>query len=479
VTPTGPPPARRTFFARRAFVGDPPRLAADVVLEVEGDRIAALAEGTSPPPGAARLEGVVLPGFVDAHSHAFQRALRGRVESSAGDFWSWREAMYALADALDPDTFLELASLAYAEMAVAGYTCVGEFHYLHHAPGGIPYEDANLLGLHALEAARQAGLRITLLDACYLSGGADGRAPEGAQRRFADRDGEAWARRVEDLLASVRASGSPTAAVGVAAHSVRAVPPPALATVAALGAHEDLVVHAHLAEQRGEVDECLAAHATTPAALLDAAGLLTPRVTVVHATHLSAYDVHLVGRSRAHVCACSTTEADLADGVAPLLELVEAGAGLCTGSDSHVRTDPFAEARGVELHQRLATGRRGLHRPVELLSAATRSGARALGWDAGVLEPGRLADLVAVRTDAPHLAGAGDDARPEDLLALLLFAGGPADVRDVIVGGEPIVRDGVHRLFGEPSALAARLDAAVSHALGLAGARRGDGTGHP
>ena len=234
----------------------------------------------------------MLPGFANAHSHAFHRALRGRTHEHGGTFWTWRERMYAVAARLDPDSYLALARAAYAEMALAGVTAVGEFHYLHHGPDGRPYADPNAMGHALAQAAADAGIRLTLLDTCYLTADVDGRPVEGVQRRFSDGTADAWAERVAALR------DGPGLRIGVAAHSVRAVPRAALPVVAEAAGGRPL--HVHLSEQPAENAACLAAHGLTPTGLLAAEGLLGPATTAVHATHLTGADIALLGSSRHH-----------------------------------------------------------------------------------------------------------------------------------------------------------------------------------
>ncbi len=412
-----------------------------VSLRVEEGRFAAVEPGVErPPAGAERLGGLTLPGLANAHSHAFQRALRGRTHAGRRDFWAWRDGMYALAERLDPELFLRLARAAYAEMALAGITCVGEFHYLHHGPGGVPYANPNELGEAAIAAAAEAGIRITLLDACYLSGGF-GSELAGTQLRFADASAAAWAERAGRLAPAAHAR------IGAAIHSVRAVDPAGAAAVADWARERGAPLHAHVSEQPAENERCLAAYGLTPAAVLDRAGALGERFTAVHATHLADADVGLLGSRSVTCCICPTTERDLADGVAPARRLRDAGASLALGTDSHAIVDPFEEARAVELDQRLVTGERGHHSPAELLEAASAAGHRCLGWpEAGRIEPGALADLVTLGLDSARLAGSDPASAP----AAAVFAASAADVRSVMVGGEWVVRDGRH----------ARLDAA-------------------
>ncbi len=408
------------YWAPHAWLPTGP--ADDVLMTVDGGRFTAVTAGAQPGT-ATRLPGIVLPGFANAHSHAFHRALRGRTHDGGGTFWTWREAMYAIAARLDPDTYHALARAAYAEMALAGVTSVGEFHYLHHAPGGARYADPNAMA-HALRAAaEEAGVRLTLLDTCYLRGGI-GREPSGTQLRFSDGTADAWAERVAAL------SSGDGFLVGAAIHSVRAVPVDALPVVGAF----DGPVHAHVSEQPLENQDCLDAHGRTPVGLLADAGVLGPRFTAVHATHLTPDDIALLGGSG--VCLCPTTEADLADGIGPARALADAGAALSLGSDQHAVVDPLLEARALEHGERLATGRRGRFGPAELVGALTNHA--AIGWAAGRIEPGAPADLVAVRLDTVRTAGC--------LPGQAVLAATASDVDTVVRDGRVLVRGGTHVL---------------------------------
>ncbi len=419
-----------SWFAEAALLPD--GLARNVRFEVTDGRFTAVTPGAAAE-GAERLPGVVLPGFANVHSHAFHRALRGRTHAGGGTFWTWREQMYALAATLDPETYLALARAAYAEMVLAGFTAVGEFHYLHHAPGGRPYADPNAMGEALVVAAGEAGLRITLLDTCYLAGGldADGYRPlDDVQRRFADRDADAWASRVAALRVT-----DDHARIGVAAHSVRAVPVEALPTV--VQAAGDGPLHVHLSEQPAENAATVAFHGCTPTGLLQNAGALGHGTTAVHATHLTATDIATLGRHTVTPCFCPTTERDLADGIGPARALADAGAPLALGTDQHAVVDPFEEARGLETHERVTSLRRGRFTPAELLSAMTRHD--ALGWpDAGRLATGARADLVAVRLDTVRTAGSEPDQ--------VVHAATAPDIDTVLVDGRAIVRDGRHVL---------------------------------
>ena len=438
-----------------AWLGPGRGMAERVLVEVEGERIAAVTGGTDPPAGATRLAGVTVPGLANGHSHAFHRALRGRTQRAGGDFWSWRELMYQVAGVLDPDSYLELATAAYAEMALAGICAVGEFHYLHHDPAGRPYADPNAMGEALAEAAGRAGVRLTLIDTCYLRAGLDGRPLAGAQVRFGDGDAGAWAERAGAL----RERPGLRLAAGI--HSVRAVDEAAMATVAAWAGGRDAPLHLHLSEQRAENEACLAATGRTPADLAGSAGVLGPRTTAVHATHLTREDMARLGASGTSVCLCPTTERDLADGIGPAAALAAAGSPLCLGSDSNAVVDLFEEARAVELDERLASGRRGNHRPDDLLAAATEAGMAALGWDAGRLAPGRLADLVTVGLDSVRLAG----TRPAEAADHLVFAATAADVTSVVASGRQIVQDGHHFLVGDVPAVLTQAIATLDRAI--------------
>ncbi|WP_153395108.1 formimidoylglutamate deiminase [Ornithinicoccus halotolerans] len=440
----------------------PGGLTRDVLLEAREGRYTRVEPGvpaaTAVADGAERLPGVVLPGFANCHSHAFHRALRGRTHDGGGTFWTWREAMYAVAERLDPDGYLALARAAYAEMALAGVTAVAEFHYLHHGPGGRRYQDPNAMGHALVAAAAEAGLRLTLLDTCYLTGGltAEGYQPLGPQQqRFGDGDAAGWAERV-GLLRDHTEGGPAQLRVGAAVHSVRAVPREQLATVAAVARDRGAPLHGHLSEQPAENEACLAAHGLTPTGLLAEEGLLGTDLSAVHATHLTGADVALLGGAGATACLCPTTERDLADGIGPARALLDAGARLSLGSDQHAVTDLLEEARALEMHERLASLQRGRLAPARLLAALTAHD--SIGWpDAGRLEVGARADLVAVRTDTVRTAGA-------DPGQLVLAAGAP-DVDTVVVDGRTVVTQGRH-LLGDVGRLLAEAIAPLWDSVG-------------
>jgi formiminoglutamate deiminase len=437
-----------TYWCEAAWLGSPDgSVESNVVIEVVGDRIAAISDGhVYPPSHCVTLRGLTLPGMVNGHSHAFHRALRGRTHGESGSFWTWRNQMYAVADRLDPDTYLALATATYAEMALAGYTTVGEFHYVHHGPGGVRYADPNEMTNALIEAAAGAGIRITLLDTCYLQAGlaADSELNE-TQRRFSDGDVHGWTERV-----SAAPFTSPTCKLGAAIHSVRAVPQDSLATVAKWATAHNAPLHAHVSEQPAENDQCLAATGLTPTELFHREGALGASFTAVHATHLSPNDVELYANTGSSVCICPTTERDLADGIGLTSAFRSARIPMTIGSDSHAIVDPFEEIRAIEMNQRLATLTRGNHQPGELLTAATSAGAKSLGWsDAGSLAVGALADFVTVSLDSPRLAGTD----PTQSVASVVFAASAADVKNVVVGGRLIVSDGVHQSIDVSEAL--------------------------
>jgi formiminoglutamate deiminase len=415
----------KPYWCERLWQPDGVRDGVLVAVDDDGT-IGSMSTVDGSPPEAYRLSGLVFPGFANPHSHAFHRALRGRTHAGGGTFWTWREAMYALAARLDPDSYLALARAVYAEMVLAGISCVGEFHYLHHAPGGAQYHDPNAMAEALRQAAADAGLRLTLLDTCYLAGGI-GEPVSVVQQRFSDGTASVWAQRVSSLRSDE------TMLVGAAIHSVRAVPRADLRVVAEADPVRPL--HVHLSEQPAENQSCLAAYGRTPTELLAEAGVLSPRTTAVHATHLSTQDIELLGRTRTAVCLCPTTEADLADGIGPARELYEAGCPISLGSDQHAVVDPLAEARALEHGERLRTGQRGRFTPAELGVALTSAGHASLGW------PGRHADLVAVRLDSVRTAGCA----PEEVM----LAATAADVHTVVVGGKIMAKDGHHERLGD------------------------------
>jgi len=374
-----------------------------------------------------------LPALATAHSHAFQRALRGHTQrpgpAGTDDFWSWRTAMYRLAEGLTPESIYAISLVAYRELYRAGVRTVGEFHYVHHQPGGQPYADRTPLADAVIRAARDAGLRIALLRAIYHRAG-PGKPPEGAQRRFSDPD-------LDLALADVDALRKRYAAdafvrVGLAAHSVRAVPPDWLGPIADHARAHALPLHMHVAEQPAEITACLAETGKRPVELCAERGVLGPRFVAVHATHLAPHEPALLGQARAFVCLCPTTERDLGDGLPDLGALQSAGVRLCAGIDSHVITNPLEDLRGIELGERLRTGRRvvlhaGAETPAQALwRIGSIEGARALGFeDAGC--------MIAIDRDAPELALVED----ETLIDAVVYGSSPSVLKEAQARAAP------------------------------------------
>ena len=411
-------------------------LAPDVLIEVSNRRFATIAGKTSADE-ADRINGIVVPGLVNTHSHAFHRLLRGRAHGHGGDFWIWRELMYETAGSLTPETYEELATAVYSEMAIAGVTSVGEFHYLHHQSRGKPYDDPNEMGHALIRAARRAGIRICLLDTGYLRGGFDDSPLHPVQERFSDSSVDAWLDRVEDLSAAY--SDDDDVRVGIAPHSVRAIPQEALGQITDRSA-QDTPIHIHVSEQPAENQACLEHTGLTPTGLLSSAGLLGPDTTAVHATHLTEIDVATLGDSKTGVCYCATTERDLADGIGPAAALRDAGSSISVGSDSHAVIDIFEEARGVEMHSRLTSGQRGIFAPSHLWDTATGNGSVALGFERGGLSEGAPADFVVISAQSPRTSG----VTAKDGAAFIMFSATAADVLDVFVGGRKVVADSEH-----------------------------------
>jgi formimidoylglutamate deiminase len=443
-------------------------------LTVENGRVVAVG---APAHGAkiVRLSGrAIFPGLVSAHSHSFQRAIRGRTErrtrltpqppsppeaaergadgsQGRSTFWTWRTAMYEAANRLSPDDLHAVARMCFREMVRAGVTAVGEFHYLHRDPDGRPYADPAELERRVLAAAGEVGLRIVLLRTAYARAGY-GLAADPLQRRMVEESLEDVHRGLE---ATVRAAAAePLASVGVAPHSVRACPAEWIRALAEEARRRGLPLHLHAAEQPAEVAACKDEHRATPVGLLERLGALGERTTLVHAVHVDETDVRLLGGSRTTVCVCPTTERNLGDGIAPIDQLVEAGVPLALGTDSNVQIDPLEDARELEYHLRLVRLERAVldvppgSLPARLLDAATAGGMAALGLRGGRLAPGEPADFVAVDLEDATIAGAGTD----DLLPLLVFALGRTAIRDVFVAGEPVIVEGTPAAGSMPDA---------------------------
>jgi len=398
-----------------------------VGVTIEGGRVVAV----GPAAEGERLPGRALaPGFANAHSHAFQRGLRGGVERRdpahpRDDFWTWRERMYALAGSLDPASLREASERCYREMLSAGYTSVAEFHYLHHRPDGAPYEDPNALAKAVAAGAEAAGMRLLLLPAAYARGGLS---------RFRDASAGEFLARVEELRAW--AEGRPLVEVGLAAHSVRAVPRGWLEEIGEHARGRSLPLHVHACEQPREVEECRREHGLRPVELLAEAGFLGPGTVVVHATHASEGELDLLAERGAGVCACPTTEGNLGDGFLPAEGLLRRGIGLSVGSDSHVRVDPFEELREIETNARRLSGRRNVLVP-EGEGSPTPWLLRA-GWGREGISAGDPADLVEIDLGHPALA----DVEPEDLPSALVFGAGSGVVCGAWVAGRRVYPEG-------------------------------------
>jgi formimidoylglutamate deiminase len=397
----------------------------------------------------------LLPGFVNAHSHSFQRLIRGKAESravSGRDFWSWRGTMYHAASSLDPEQVYDVARMAFLEMVLGGTTTVGEFHYLHNATGGEPYDDANLLGKQVIRAAESVGLRIVLLRTAYLRAGYELPADPG-QRRFYE-TAKDFVSNMEALLQDV--PGSQGVSFGVAPHSLRAVPLGELRAIAEWARAKHLPVHMHVAEQIAENEACLREYGLTPVALLESEGLLGRDFTAVHAVHVSDAEIAMLAGAGVTVCSCPTTERNLGDGIFRADDAMSAGIRVAFGSDSQAQIDPLEDARELEYHLRLKRQERAVLDPggwessgstlaSRLFECATLSGARSLGVAGGELQAGSPADFFTVDLEDVSIAG----NRGDELLAMIVFGMNRTAVRDVVVQGRVVVRDRVHALQAE------------------------------
>lgn len=403
------------------------------------------AEG-APRAGYALFGQFVLPGMPNLHSHAFQRAMAGLAERQANpddSFWTWREVMYAFAGRIGPDELRAIAAQLYVEMLKAGYTQVCEFHYLHHQPDGSPYADPAAMSLALIEAAAESGIGLTLLPTLYMTGGFDGRPLSERQRRFRyDVDG--YLR----LLERLHALESARVRVGIALHSLRAVPESAMRSVLESGLARDCPIHIHVAEQIGEVQDCLAIRNARPVEWLLDHAPVDARWCLVHATHLADAEMRRLAASGAVVGLCPTTEANLGDGLFPLKSFLEAGGRIGIGSDSHISVSTVEELRWLEYGQRLTTRRRNVvasraspNTGEILFRVALAGGAQAAGVAVGALRDGARADFVVLDDSAPLLAGR-DAAH---LLDTWVFAGNANLIRTVVVGGETVVKDFRHR----------------------------------
>ena len=428
------------FHADHALL--PSGLKAGVRVEVSGGLIRAVGEGPAQA-GDVRIAGLVLPGMANVHSHAFQRAMAGLAEWDAGgsdNFWSWREAMYRFAERLDPASQLAIARFLFVEMLKAGYTSVGEFHYLHNQPGGAAYAPPAAMAEAIAQAAHETGIALTLMPTLYVTGGADGRALSARQRRFGKTVDELLA-----LRASLRGRAGVTQ-VGLALHSLRAVPTPLMGEAIA-GVEATSPIHIHAAEQPGEVDEALSAYGKRPVDYLLSTFEVNRRWCFVHATHMNEPETRALAASGAVAGLCPTTEGNLGDGIFPLPGFLDAGGRIAIGGDSHVSVDPAEELKALEYSQRLLHRRRNVAASCDvpntaerLWSAAALNGAQVLGLEGGEIAAGRRADLVVI--DRDHVSLAGRNAA--EALGSYMFVAGRNAVRDVMVGGRWVVRDRVH-----------------------------------
>lgn len=398
----------------------------------------------------------LLPGMINAHSHAFQRVIRGRTEhrsqNTTDTFWTWREQMYAAANQLQPEDLYAVSRMAFLEMALTGITAVGEFHYIHHSPDGSTYSDPNLLEREVIRAASDVGIRIALLRVAYARAGYKTEANP-LQIRFIEDSPEIYLRHLEQLLTAPELQDG-TAWVGVAPHSVRAVPLDYLKTIVASANERGLPIHMHVAEQPAEVSACIEEYGRSPVALLETEGLLSKRFTAVHAIHVTPKAIAAIARAGALVCACPTTERNLGDGVVPVDAYFDAGVRVALGTDSQIQIDLLEDARELEYHLRLQHTARNVLAPRDdagsaalarrLFDCATVNGARSIGFNGGKLEPGAPADFFTIDLDDLSIAGTST----EDLLPVIVFSLARTAIRDVVVGGKQIVKDGKHRLHG-------------------------------
>ncbi len=435
------------FHAGR-FVRD-----AAIVCDAHG-RVARISQSPDDLQAAHRLRNrASLPGLVTAHSHTFQRAIRARTEhrtsADRDTFWTWREAMYHAATRLTPEDIYHVARMAFLEMLLSGITTVGEFHYLHHAPDGTAYAERNLLAEQVVRAAREAGVRIALQRTAYVRAGWR-IAPNPLQARFITP-------RVDDFLADTDALRASFARrydagdvwVSVAPHSIRAVPREYLAEVARYAAGSNLKVHMHVAEQPAEIDACEGEYGVRPFAFLRELGMLNRDFTAVHAIHIADAEMDILRETGAGICACPTTERNLGDGIGPTEHLAARGVGICYGTDSNIQIDLLEDARQLEYHLRLKLLQRAVLAPDErvdglaarLFESATRAGAESVGAPAaGNLEAGKLADFFAVDLNDPSIAGAGE----ESLLSNIVFSAERTAIREVFVGGQPVIEEARH-----------------------------------
>jgi formimidoylglutamate deiminase len=392
---------------------------------------------------------ILLPGFVNTHSHAFQRLLRGRTQhrlQGENNFWSWRNVMFEVASKLDPEGMYIASRQAFLEMALCGITSVGEFHYIHHQPSGLPYANPSIMAESIAQAAHEVGIRVCLLRTIYLQGNF-GIPPNAHQKRFADTDLDASWRCIEAMIDALSHLRSPLLSWGLAAHSLRAVSIEDLIGIKTNASH--LPIHIHVSEQPKEVNDCIDFYGTSPVNLLARSGILDSGTTLIHATHLYPGEIEHIAQQGAQVCICPSTEADLGDGHAPAAELHEQGVPISLGSDGQTLTSIQAEASRLEMHERLRHQKRNIlvspNTPATahtLLEVATRHGANALDLSTGQIAVGKMADFVAYNLADPSLITANE----EHLLEHIIYSSDSRAVQEVIVGGKVIISEGMHAL---------------------------------
>ena len=421
--------------------------------EVLVDEDGRIAEASGPAARIVELPGkAMLPGFVNAHSHSFQRLIRGKSESrvvSGRDFWSWRGTMYHAASKLDPQQVYDVSRMAFLEMALAGTTTVGEFHYLHNAPDGGPYDDPNLLSKQVIAAAQSVGIRIVLLRTAYLRAGFE-LPPDPGQTRFYE-SSKSFLENMNALVHEVSALGTQVH-FGVAPHSIRAVPLSELHKIAEWARSHALPLHMHVAEQLAENAACVREYGATPVEMLAKEHLLGPEFTAVHGVHVSSEEIAMLADAETTICSCPTTERNLGDGFVRADDMLAAGIRITLGSDSQAQIDPLEDARELEYHLRLLQQKRAIldqmnerSLAAQLFDCATVHGAHALAVSSGELKPGAFADFFTV--DLNDVSIAGNSA--EDLLPMLVFSLNRSAIRDVVVNGRFIVRDQQHLLQEE------------------------------
>jgi|SRR5450631_2289637 len=393
-----------------------------------------------------------IPGFVNVHSHSFQRLIRGKSESrvsSGKDFWSWRGTMYHAASRLGPQELYDVARMTFLEMVRAGTTTVGEFHYLHTAPDGRPYDDPNLLSKQVITAAQSVGLRIVLLRSAYLRSGYE-LPPDPGQLRFFETADE-FVSNSKELFRKFWPDNDDVR-YGIAPHSIRAVPLDALHQVSEWARGMGLPVHMHVSEQIAENEACVREYGTTPVTLLEREKLLDSRFTAVHAIHITDKETAILAEAHATICSCPTTERNLGDGILAADKVALQRVNVALGSDSQAQIDPLEDARQLDYHLRLKHQQRanldqidGAPLSARLFDCATANGARALNIPGGGLSPGSWADFVTLDLNDPSIAGHS----AEDLLPMLVFGMNRSAIKDVFVGGRQILFDGRHPLEEE------------------------------